>query len=154
MVHHPYFKLVRPKSGSSLAEMPPALFLLIFFAVLPVLNLIMMGCTYCFCTNLNTLELNEAARTPAAQIDTAFAAIQQSWQSSVLGQYANLAAPPEANVSYTTNGSDTYVNVSTTFTAKSAINIPYFKGVPGLGGPWTYTIAGNRILEDPSYAQF
>jgi hypothetical protein len=128
--------------------------LLIFFAVFPVLNLIMMGFTYCSSNMLNNLELNEAARTPSSQIDTAFATIQQTWQSSILGQSAELAAPPEANVSYNVNGSDTYVTVSTVFTAKSAINIPYLKGIPGLGGAWTYMIAGSRVLEDPSYASF
>jgi hypothetical protein len=149
-----YHKQNRSYSGSSLAELPPALFLLIFFAMFPVINLIMMGFTYCSCTLLNNLELREAARTPNSQLTTILASVQQNWQSSIMGQYVGLTIPPKVNVSYNVNGSETYVTVSTVFTAKSAINIPYFNNVPGLGAPWTYTIGGNSVLEDPSYANF
>ena len=143
----------RSNSGSALSEMPPALFILVFFALFPVFNLISMGITYCSCTLLNNLELREAARTPNSQLIANLSSLQQSWQTSPVGQYAGLVCPPETDVSYSNNkGSDTYVTVSTVFTAKSFFNIPFFKGVPGLGAPWTYTIAGARVLEDPSYA--
>ncbi len=146
-------KSARSNRGSSLAELPPALFLLIFFAIFPVINLIGMGFTYCSCALLNNLELREASRTPHIQLNATLTSLQQNWQSSVVGQFAGLAAPPQTNVSYSSgNGADTYVTVSNVFTARSFFNLPFFKGVPGLGGAWTYTIAGDRVLEDPTYA--
>jgi hypothetical protein len=101
---------------------------------------------------LSNLELNEAARTPHSQLDVSLSTIQQKWQSSILGQASGLAAPPEVNVSYYVAGAETYVTVSTVFTAKAAINIPFFNNVPGLGAPWSYVIKGDRVLEEPSYA--
>jgi len=154
MLRHLDHKSAQSNCGSTLSEIPPALFLLIFVAVFPVVNFIIMGLTYCSCTLLNNLELREAARTPNSQLAPVIASVQQKWQSTTLGQLTGLASPPLADVTYSTNGSDTYVTVSTVFTAKSFFNIPFFKGVPGLGGTWTYKIAGNSVLEDPSYASF
>ena len=147
-------RLGRSNSGSSLSEVPPALFLLIFCAIFPVLNFIMISVTYCSCVLLNNLELREAARTPHSQLIPVFLSIQQNWQASALGQMAGLAGPPDSDTSYYVSGGDTYVTVSTIFTAKSLFNIPFFNGIPGLGAPWTYTISNNRVLEDPSYASF
>jgi len=155
MTRYSYRQLAQSNSGSSLSEVAPALFLLVFCAVLPVINFIGMGLTYCSCTLLNNLELREAARTPNSQLAPILASLQQNWQSSIVGQFAGLTIAPETDVSYShNNGSDTYVTVSTDFTAKSFLTIPFFKNVPGLGAPWTYTIAGTRVLEDPSYASF
>ncbi len=154
MTRYSHRKPAQSNAGSTLSEIPPALFLLIFFAVFPVVNLIIMGLTYSSCALLNNLELREAARTPNSQLSAVILSVQQNWQSGTLGQLTGLVSPPETDVTYSNNGSDTYVTVSTVFTAKSLFNIPFFKGIPGLGGPWTYTIAGNRVLEDPSYATF
>jgi hypothetical protein len=155
MTRYSYRQLAQSNSGSSLSELPPALFFLVFCAILPVVNMIGMGLTYCSCTLLNNLELREATRTPHSQLIPVFASIQQNWQSSLLGQVTGLTIPPATDVSYNNNnGADTYVTVSNVFTAKSFLTVPFFKGVPGLGAPWTYTIAGSRVLEDPSYASF
>ena len=149
-----YSKPARSKSGSALSEFAPAIYLLIFCAIIPVLNFLMMGVTYCSCILLNNLELREAARTPHSQLVPVFLSLQQNWQLSAMGQLAGLAGPPEADASYYVSNSDTYVNVSTIFTAKSWVKIPFFSSVPGLGANWTYTVSGARILEDPSYAKF
>ena len=142
----------RSNSASAISEVPPALFLLLFCAVFPMLNLIFLGLTYSSCALLNKLELRIAAQTPSSELQPALAAIQQKWQSTGIGQFAGVTAPPACNVTYSNLGTDIYVNVATTFTVKSFVSIPFFAGVPGLGAPWTYTIAGKRVLENPSYA--
>ncbi len=58
----------RSKRGSALSEMPPAMFLLLFFALFPVVDLIYFGVTFASCVALNNIELREAARTARTQL--------------------------------------------------------------------------------------
>lgn len=152
MKQHSYHRHARSISGSALSEVPPALFLLLFCAVFPMLNLICLGLTYSSCALLNKLELRIAAQTPSSELKSALTSLEQKWQSTGFGQFAGLTNPPACNVSYSNLGTDTYVNVATTFSVKSFFSIPFFSGIPGLGAPWSYTIAGKRVLENPSYA--
>jgi len=144
------FKNLRSKSGS-ISEMPPALFLLFFFAVFPMLNLIFLGLIFASCVTLNNIELREAARTPSSQITAVFAELQNNWLTSGFGHLTG-SAGPESEVSYMAIGTDPYVSVSTTFTVKPFLPIPIFKGVPALGSPWSFQVVGKRILENANYA--
>ncbi len=149
---HKYLKSTRSNSGSAISEMPPAMFLLVFFALLPIINLIFFGVVFASCIALNDIELREAARTPYTQLSDVLSGLQNSWQTNGLGQLAGVTKAPESNVSYTNIGADAYVAVSTTFTVKPLISVPFFNKVPGLGAPWSFSVNGKRVLENPNYA--
>jgi hypothetical protein len=147
-----YQKKLRSTSGSALSEMPPALFVLLFFAVFPLVNLISLGIVFASCLALNNVELREAARTPHTQLGTALSSIQNSWASNGLGRLSGVNDPPTSEVLYSNIGSDVYVAVSTTFLVKPFLTLPFFDHVPALGAPWSFTTSGKRVLENPSYA--
>jgi hypothetical protein len=147
-----YNQRIRLVHGSALSEMPPAMFLLFFFAIFPVVNLIFLGVVFASCTSLNTAELREAARTPHTQLTGVLTLLQENWQSNALGRIAGVSKAPESNVTYINIGDDAYVAVSTTFSLKPFLPIPFFNKVPALGAPWSFSVKGKRVLENPNYA--
>lgn len=145
-------KSVRSKKGSAISEMPPAMFLLLFFAVFPVISLVFFGVVFASCVALNNIELREASRTPRTQMTSVLNNLQNNWQNNGLGKLAGIAKTPQSKIMYTTIGTDPYVGVSTTFTVKPILVIPFFDKIPGLGAPWTFSIYNQRVLENPNYA--
>ncbi len=152
MKKYAQFQGKRTKSGSAINEMAPALFLLFFFAVFPMLNLIFLGLIFASCAMLNNLEVSEASRTPNSQLTASIATLQTDWQNTGWGRLSVGSATPSYNVTYITIGTDAYVCVGTTFTVKPFMSLPFFNGVPGLGAPWSFTVFGKRVLENSRYA--
>ncbi len=145
-------KCMRSIRGSAISEMPPAMFLLLFFAFFPLVNLIFLGVVYTSCVALNTAELREAAKTPRSQIKAVMAMLQESWHSNSLGRIAGITQIPESKVYYTNIGEDAYVGVSTTFILKPFLRIPFFDNIPALGKNWSVSLSSKRVLENPNYA--
>ena len=58
---------------------------------------------------------------------------------------ATLAALP--TISYQTQQNAYYITITNTYTSNPFLFIPFFKGVPGIGAPVTYTISGNKPIE-------
>lgn len=155
-MHH-FQKYPRNQRGSALSEFGPALMLMLFFAVFPVLDMIFAGLAYCACVTLNDLELREAVKVPAADAMSTIGAVQENWRTSGLGGFAGLINYPEINISYIDGptravGVDKYIAIATTVSVKPVLAIPFFANVPGLGTQITYTVSGKRLLESPSYA--
>jgi hypothetical protein len=152
--------MLRKQHGSAIAEMGPALFILLIVGVFPVLDLIFAGSAYCACVLLNNLELREASRIPASETDASMTQIAYNWQNSGVGQFAGVVGQPQAQCTYnaidiqgsTSAGKEMYVIVSTTVTLKPFFPIPFFGQIPVLGAPVTYTIGGRRLLENPGLA--
>ncbi len=142
----------RTKVGSSISEFAPALFLLFFFAVFPMINLIFLGLIFSSCVTLNNAELSEAAKTPNSQLASIFSNMQSNWQSTGIGRLTNGATSPQSEISYSNIGIDAYVTVATTFTVKPFFTVPFFNTVPGLGAPWSFTVSGKKVLESARYA--
>ena len=139
----------RQSRGSAMTEMGPALFLLLICAVFPIVDVIFAGVTYCTCMAANDMELNEAAKVPSTEAVDTVNEILGRWQFSGLGQFVGLTQQPVVKISYPDSQ---YVVVSTTFSVKPLLPIPFFVGVPGLNAPFIYTIADRKLLESPSYA--
>ena len=116
-----------------------------------MVNLIFLGVVFSSCYALNNVELREAARTPNSKLSAALAALQSNWQDNALGKIAGIKTAPISNISYSKLGPDSYVSVSTTFTVKPFLSVPFFDKVPALGAPWSFTIYGKRVLENPNY---
>jgi len=143
---------LRSKSGSAISEMPPALFMLFFVIVYPLVNLIFLGVVYASCVSLNTTELREAARTPRSQLTAVLNSLQEEWRSNILGRMVGITKVPQSSFSYSNLGDDTYVSVSTTFNLKPIMSLPFFNKVPALGAPWSFSLSSKRVLENPNYA--
>jgi len=135
--------------------MAPALFLLVIFALLPVLDLILDGLGYCACVSLNNLQLREAARVPKSQATNPQGTVQlgipNSWRNSIIGGIAPLINDPDTQVSYDIVANSAFVTVSTTLSVKPAIVVPFFPNMPGLSAPMVFTVSSEKILENPRF---
>lgn len=141
--------------GAALSEFAPALFFLIFFALFPVLDMIVCGYNYCSCMTLNDLQLREASKLPRSMAGAANGAVKQTipqnWQNSIIGGLSGTTLLPETAVNYTVNKSgNVFVSVTTLCTINPFLTIPFFNGVPGIGAPFTVTITNKRVMENPA----
>jgi hypothetical protein len=153
--------MARKPHGYTITEMGPALFLLLIMGIFPILDLIFAGSAYTACVLLNNLELREAARLPASQVDNAMVQIAHDWHVSGIGQYAGSMSDPQTQYSYTVvpienstgRSTETYINVTTNVTLRPFLPIPFFNAVPALGAPVSYSVYGRRLLETPTLAK-
>jgi len=152
--------MLRKQGGSAIAELGPALFLLLIVGVFPVVDAMFAGYTYFASVLLNNLELREASRIPASDTEDAMTRIAYNWQNSGLGRLASVIGQPQTQCAYNVvniegavhPGTETYVTVSTTVTVKPCCPIPFFGKIPCLGAPVTYSIVGKKIMENQSLA--
>jgi hypothetical protein len=140
-----------------MAELGPALFILLLAGVFPMLDLIFAGVGYCAGYMLSDLELREAARLPKSQLEAALVQICYEWRSSGIGQFAGVVGDPQADFGYYTDNKGAgpplnYVTVTTIVQIKPLLPIPFIPGVPALSVPATYTFNGRRILENAKFA--
>ncbi|MDZ4836750.1 MAG: hypothetical protein SGJ27_23465 [Candidatus Melainabacteria bacterium] len=141
--------------GAALSEFAPALFFLLFFALFPVVDMIVCGYNYLSCVSLNDLQLREASKLPRSLAGAANGAVKltipQNWQSSIIGGLSGTTQLPETAVNYNVNKSgNVFVSVTTYCTINPFLTIPFFFGVPGIGAPFTVQIANKRVMENPA----
>jgi len=143
----------RGSLGAAISEFGPALFLMFFFAIFPVLDMIVAGYNYCSCVALNDLQLREASKLPRSQADAANGPVKliipQRWASSIIGGFSGTSQLPETVVSYSAKHGTCYVTVSTTCEINPFLKIPFFFGVPGIGAPLITKISNKRVMETP-----
>lgn len=141
--------------GAAISEFAPALFFLLFFALFPVLDMIVCGYNYCSCMTLNDLQLREASKLPRSMAGAANGAVKltipQNWQSSIIGGFSGTTILPETAVNYSVSKSgNVFVSVTTNCTINPFLTIPFFNGVPGLGAPFMVSITNKRVMENPA----
>jgi hypothetical protein len=150
----------RVARGSSLSEFAPALFLIFILGLLPTIDALCIGIDYASAFYLNELQLREAQKLPKSKAKAlsgpVIATIPSQWMDSMLGGLYN---PDETLVTLVTyqpvpwkpasGGSANFwfVVVQTTVSFRPFMAIPFFKGVPGLGSPFTITVTGRRPVE-------
>ena len=136
--------------------MAPALFLLLFFALFPSIDLIGMGLSYCSCVSLNDLQLREACKLPKSLATDPkgpiYVTVPNNWRSTLVGGIGSTIQDPITDVSYDPGKGAIYVIVSTSVVVKPCFMIPFLPGVPGLGAPFTCNITHSRVLENPVFA--
>lgn len=153
---HPSLRRRRRKArnseGSALSEMAPGLFLLTFFGLFLVVDVIALGFNYCSCVTLNDLQLREAAKLPRSiAIDSkgpVMVGIPEKWKSSAVGAASGVPVHPETTVNYKPGPGGVYVSVTTVATVNPLVTIPVFPGVPALGAPATLTVSSSKLLEN------
>jgi hypothetical protein len=166
--HHALKEFLRNKFGDSIAEFGPALFIVLMFLFFPMLNLISMGVYYGLGMVLNYNQVHEAALLPAAEANSNTGPVKKSipeqWQAG-MGQFAKLNGKPETNITYRTGMSgpgggagqnettDKIVMVQTTIKCNPFLPIPLpIANIPGVNGPFTFTLASEALMENPDYA--
>jgi hypothetical protein len=166
--HHALKEFLRSKFGDSIAEFGPALFIVLMFLFFPMLNLISMGVYYGLGMVLNYNQVHEAALLPAAEANSNSGPVKKSipdqWQAG-MGQFAKLNGKPETSITYRTgvaglasdgaqkDSTDKIVMVQTTIKCNPFLPIPLpIANIPGVNGPFTFTLASEALMENPDYA--
>jgi hypothetical protein len=149
----------RKQTGTLIAELGPALWLLFIGIFFPLLDLINLGFIYGSGFTLNNLQARQCAVLPKSEaIDPAGAVkfgIPQDWQNSGLGKFVKLVSDPQTTVTYTpgtTESSgvqDINVQVSTTIVVSPFVQAEFIPDVPGLTAPFTFKFVSERVLENP-----
>lgn len=153
---------IRKSRGSALSEVGPAIFLLVVVGLLPAVDMIFLGIDYAAAYTLNELQLREAQKSKKSQtfrIDgPVIEQIPAQWRKSLLGSIAPSEPDIQTQVSYqpvpwqpvgTNQTLDFwFVSISTAVRFRPLIIVPFMKGVPGLGAPFTLTISGRRPMEN------
>ena len=160
----------RKKTGS-IAEFGPALFVLLVLIFFPMIDLIQMGVAYMSCNFMNEQQLNHLSTNLQVVTNTsssgfpAFSAysigiavndlntFRTFLNHSAFARLANIV--PLGSISatniigpvYRPTENTYYVQFSTVITSNPFLFIPFFHGMPGIGAPVTYTIAGERPVE-------
>ncbi len=144
----------RGRRGSALSEAGPALFLLLMFALFPVIDVIYFGVSYFSVVTLNDLQLREASKSakslavsPKGDI---IYGLPNRWSTSALGGLARLSEPPTTSVDYKMSEVAVYVSVTTKVSIEPLLKIPFLVSVPGLGAPIVINVARTKLLENPN----
>ncbi len=148
----------RVQRGSSMAELPGALIILLFVIFFPLINIIGLGIKYGGCATLNGIQLREAALVPRSQAIAAGGAVQKGipdqWLAGGIGKFVNPTVAPHTEITYrdgekTDSGVDKLVTVKTTVSIPPFITVPFLPDVPGLSAPVQFTLEGERPMENP-----
>src|SRR5262249_562169 len=97
-------KIRRNSTGAAIAELGPALWVLLFGFFFPVLVLVAMVCTYGSVLVLNYCQVHEAALLPYTEAQDANGAIIKTipsdWQNMGLGRFCRVQKLPKTDVTY------------------------------------------------------
>lgn len=168
--HHALKEFLRSKFGDSIAEFGPALFIVLMFLFFPMLNLISMGVYYGLGMVLNYNQVHEAALLPAAEAESNSGPVKKSipdqWQAG-MGQFAKLNGKPETKITYRAgierqavgagqnDTTDKIVMVQTTIKCNPFLPLPLppsMVNIPGVNGPFTFTLTSEALMENPDNA--
>lgn len=152
----------RSTHGTALSEFAPALFLIIIFGLIPIIDAIFIGVDYASARYLNELQLREAQKLPRSQVLAASGAVMhvipEAWRHSLLGGLANTDQKVHTKIDYNPVpwqpvGSNQTVNfwfvyATTTVSFRPFLGIALFHGVPGLGAPISFSVTGRRPVEN------
>lgn len=141
----------RRRSGTMMTETGPALFILFIVIFFPMLDLMGLACSYGMCWYLNYSISNEIARSRKAEgpeiVSRSVTALTQSGFGQFLGIKSgsvNIPAPV-----YNDTANPPTVVVTTSMAVKPFITVPWFRPVPGLNAPITYTVTSQLTRELP-----
>jgi hypothetical protein len=150
------------QAGAAIAELGPAMWILLFGFFFPVLVLVSMLCTYGSVMVLNYCQVHEAALLPNAQAKDPNGAILKTiptdWQTMGLGRFCRVDGLPTTQVSYKAGETDQnkvqdwYVWVTTTCKVAPLVKVPFLIAVPGLNEEWQFTVSSNCVVENQDNA--
>jgi len=157
--------LTRKNAGYHMAELPPALILLLIAFFFPVLNMLYLVCAFSAGWYLNSMELREVAcnvpsaigltNPPDKNYHTVVLPQSHRW-NGFFGISEDVNSPqvaqfPPANNPNIVDRSRvrTTINVQPLIRMRSLGNILPLGDIPGLGKPWVFTYNGEIQQEEP-----
>ncbi|HEY9679142.1 MAG TPA: hypothetical protein V6C76_14130 [Drouetiella sp.] len=155
-------KRVRSQFGSALSEFGPAFFLLLVFGLLPLIDAVFVGIDYASAYYLNEMQLREAQKLPKSQATATNGIVisncVNTWRGGLLGGTCDTDNLPVTTVEYypvpwqpvggNQQANFWFVSVSTQVSFRPFLKIPFLNGIPGLGAPVQFTVAGRRPVEN------
>lgn len=154
-------RLVRPKLGSAITEFGPALGILLICFFFPLLNMLVLGVSYCLVMVLNYNQVHEASLVHMNDAVSANGpvckSITDSWLAG-MGKFVKSEGYPQTVVTYrdgqtTGNVTDRIAVVQTSVVCQPLLNIPLpAVSVPGLNSPMTFLLSSESTMENPDNA--
>lgn len=160
-------KKMRSACGASgISEFGPALGILLIAIFFPLVDLLSVAVSYGLCLVLNNNQVHEASLLPYQDASNPNGAVMKGipevWGNG-MGHFVKKVGPVITTVSYragqVSNDSgaskitDRIVKVTTRVICSPFLPIPLpVSNVPGLNGPMTFTVAGERPMENPDFA--
>jgi hypothetical protein len=156
------------KGAAGMSEFAPALMVLVICIFFPLVDMLAVGLSYGLVRVLNYNQCHEASLLPwkdAADLGgTVMQGIPDQWGNG-MGHFVKMSGPVQTNIGYrlgekssdagNNNVQDWVVQVSTTVTCNPFLPIPFPSGllnVPGMNGPFTFTVFSERPMENPDNA--
>jgi hypothetical protein len=151
----------RGNHGSAIAEFGPALGILLICFFFPLLNMLVLGVSYCLCMVLNYNQAHEASLVHMNDAVTLNGPvckdITDKWLAG-MGKFVRTEGYPQTIVSYrdgqtTGNVTDRIAVVQTSVVCQPTLSIPLFgANVPGLNAPMSFSISSESTMENPDNA--
>jgi hypothetical protein len=151
----------RGTSGSAITEFGPALGILLICFFFPLLNMLILGVSYCLCMVLNYNQVHEASlvhMNDAVSLNGPVCKdITDKWLAG-MGKFVRAEGYPQTTVSYrdgqtTGNVTDRIAVVQTSVVCQPTLSIPLFGvSVPGLNAPMAFSISSESTMENPDNA--
>lgn len=164
-------KLNRKSQGSALAEMGPALFLLLILIFFPMLNLIQIGAAYALANTYHQHIIREIAFRRPEQKNQAIAAVNREIDANGLYTFikattktvdqvdfldkngavitASLPAPEDtSSAANDLRNSIVKVRVTTTMTIAPYFTIPFFQPIPGISAPVPFRVQSDKPQDE------
>lgn len=148
-------------SGSAITEFGPALGILLICFFFPLLNMLVLGVSYCLCMVLNYNQVHEASLLPMSDATSLNGPvckdITDRWLNG-MGKFVKTEGYPQTVISYrdghtTNNVTDRIAMVQTTVKCQPTLSIPLFgASVPGLNAPMAFSVASESTMENPDNA--
>lgn len=153
--------LKRGNQGSAITEFGPALGILLICFFFPLLNMLVLGVSYCLCMVLNYNQVHEASlvhMNDAVSLNGPVCKdITDKWLAG-MGKFVRAEGYPQTTVSYrdgqtTGNVTDRIAVVRTLVVCQPTLSIPLFgASVPGLNAPMAFSISSESTMENPDNA--
>jgi hypothetical protein len=151
----------RRANGSAITEFGPALGILLICFFFPLLNMLILGVSYCLCMVLNYNQVHEASlvhMNDAVSLNGPVCKdITDKWLAG-MGKFVRAEGYPQTTVSYrdgqtTGNVTDRIAVVQTSVVCQPTLSIPLFGvSVPGLNAPMVFSISSESTMENPDNA--
>ena len=151
----------RMACGSAISEFGPALGILLICFFFPLLNMLVLGVSYCLCMVLNYNQVHEASLLPMSDATSLNGPvckdITDRWLNG-MGKFVKTQGYPQTVISYrdghtTNNVTDRIAMVQTTVNCMPTLSIPLFGvAVPGLNAPMTFSVSSESTMENPDHA--
>lgn len=151
----------RGNRGSAITEFGPALGILLICFFFPLLNMLILGVSYCLCMVLNYNQVHEASlvhmNDAVSLTGPVCKDITDQWLAG-MGKFVKSQGYPHTVVSYrdgqtTGNVTDRIAVVQTTVVCHPMLSIPLLGAtVPGLNAPMAFSLSSESTMENPDNA--